>query len=66
MGFCLCPTDLAISKLAAGREKAFAFVAALLKHRMIRAEDIESLTAKLSKKTAALVLTILRICGVSA
>jgi hypothetical protein len=63
VGLCLCPTDLAISKLAAGRDKDFAFVAALLKHRMIRAEDIESLTANLSKKTAALVLTNLRICG---
>ena len=32
---CLDPTDLAVSKLAAGREKDLAFVRVLLRERMI-------------------------------
>jgi hypothetical protein len=36
VGWCLDPHDLAYSKLAARREKDLAFVAALLRHRMIR------------------------------
>ncbi len=35
-GWCLEPHDLAISKLATGREKDFAFVRYLLRYRMVR------------------------------
>jgi hypothetical protein len=35
-GWCLEPHDLAFSKLAAGREKDLNFVAALLRHKMVR------------------------------
>jgi hypothetical protein len=48
IGWCLEPHDLAFSKLAARREKDLAFVAALLRFRMIRekrmCELIESTT----------------------
>ncbi|MBI4601703.1 MAG: hypothetical protein HY721_07065 [Planctomycetes bacterium] len=37
-GLCLEPHDCAASKLIAGREKDLAFVSALLRHRLIRAE----------------------------
>jgi hypothetical protein len=36
IGWCLEPDDLAFSKLAARREKDLAFVAALIRHKMIR------------------------------
>ena len=62
VGFCLCPADLAISKLAAGREKDFTFVTSLLKHRIALPEDIERLAVGLPKEVGNLVLTNLRIC----
>jgi hypothetical protein len=39
IGWCLEPNDLAISKLAAGREKDISFVTALLRHSLV-AEDL--------------------------
>ncbi len=42
-GLCLSPGDLAISKLAAGREKDLEFVTAMLRHQMVTAGQIESL-----------------------
>ena len=62
VGFCLCPADLAISKLAAGREKDFAFVTALLKYRMVLPKNIEPLAAGLPQGMGETVLTNLRIC----
>ena len=44
-GWCLDPLDLAFSKLAARREKDLAFVATLLRHRMIRLSALERLIA---------------------
>lgn len=35
IGWCLEPHDLAVSKLAAGREKDLAFVKALVRHRLV-------------------------------
>lgn len=40
VGYCLDPGDLAASKLAAGREKDLAFVAGLLRHRIVTAEGL--------------------------
>lgn len=40
IGYCLDPTDLAASKLAAGREKDLAFVAGLLRHRIVTAGEV--------------------------
>ncbi len=42
-GWCLEPHDLAISKLAARREKDIAFVAALLRFKMVRQTRLQSL-----------------------
>jgi hypothetical protein len=43
VGWCLEPHDLAFSKLAARREKDLAFVAALVRHQMIRPSTMERL-----------------------
>jgi len=42
-GWCLSPTDTAISKLAAGRDKDMRFVTSLLQHRLITSFDIGEL-----------------------
>ncbi len=41
IGYCLEPHDLAASKLAAGREKDWAFVQALLHHRLVDAATLQ-------------------------
>ena len=43
VGWCLEPHDLAFSKLAARREKDLAFVATLLRHKMVQAARLGSL-----------------------
>ena len=43
IGWCLEPHDLAISKLAARREKALAYVAALLRFKMVRPTRLQEL-----------------------
>ncbi|MBE7503121.1 MAG: hypothetical protein HS113_23125 [Verrucomicrobiales bacterium] len=45
IGWCLDPHDLAFSKLAARREKDLAFVAALVRHKMIRPSILDALIA---------------------
>ena len=45
IGWCLDQHDLAFSKLAARREKDLAFVAALVRHKMIRPARVEELIA---------------------
>lgn len=45
IGWCLDPHDLAFSKLAARREKDLAFVAALLRHKLVRPSQVEALIA---------------------
>lgn len=45
IGWCLDPHDLAFSKLAARREKDLAFVAALLRHELVRPSHVERLIA---------------------
>ena len=47
IGHCLSPADLAISKLAAGRDKDFAFVSILLSLNYVRLGMLESLAALL-------------------
>jgi hypothetical protein len=42
-GWCLEPHDLAFSKLAAQREKDLAFVAALIRHKMIQRSRLKKL-----------------------
>jgi hypothetical protein len=48
IGWCLEPHDLAFSKLAAGREKDIAFVAALLNFKMIRSSRLSRLIESVS------------------
>ena len=38
VGWCLEPHDLAVSKLAAGREKDYSFVEAMVRRRMVSVE----------------------------
>ena len=45
IGWCLDPHDIAYSKLAARREKDLAFVAELVRHKMIRPGMLEALIA---------------------
>jgi len=47
-GLCLHPADLAVSKLAAGRERDLAFVKACLKHKLVSAAAIEKHSKELS------------------
>jgi hypothetical protein len=62
-GYCLSPSDLAISKLAAGRDKDFTFVSAMLKHGFIRQNELDRISQLLSdsdKKRVAGNLALLR------
>ena len=61
-GLCLSPADLAISKLAAGREKDLVFVTAVLRHRLLSWEQIEALMVEVSAATGELVRTRLATC----
>jgi len=54
-GICPHPSDLAISKLAAWREKDRDFVAALLRHGITTAAEIEE---RLSEVSDAMAMTI--------
>jgi hypothetical protein len=53
----ICPdlSDLAVSKLAAWREKDQEFIAALFRHRIVSAEEIEMRFTELDDEIAALV-----------
>jgi hypothetical protein len=44
VGYCLDPHDLAISKLAAGREKDWPFVAEMIRHGFVDIDKLISLT----------------------
>ncbi|MCF7972252.1 MAG: hypothetical protein K9N55_00395 [Phycisphaerae bacterium] len=48
-GLCLHPTDLAVSKLIAGRDKDIAFVAVMLKHDLVSAPSLHELISTLSE-----------------
>ena len=61
-GLCLSPSDLAVSKLAAGREKDLDFVTALFRHRLLRPERVEALLVEVPPETAELVGTRLATC----
>jgi hypothetical protein len=46
-GLCLSPVDLAVSKLAAGREKDMAFVSALIRHKLVTPGEVEAVFQEL-------------------
>jgi len=61
-GFCLSVEDLAISKLAAGRDKDFEFVQALFRLKFTSPEKVAMLVERLDKKKD-IVETNLKICA---
>ena len=64
IGICPHPSDLAVSKLAAWREKDREFVTALFRHHITTAGEIESRLVELEDATAALIWTRLRSAAV--
>jgi len=51
-GLCLAPVDLAVSKLAAGREKDLAFVRVMVRERYVTPAEIEGVLGELSAEQA--------------
>ena len=62
-GICPDPTDLAISKIVAWREKDQDFVRVLLRERIVMAKDLEARLGELDDEMAARVRTRLRRLG---
>jgi hypothetical protein len=52
-GLCLSPVDIAVSKLAAGRPKDMRYVRALLRHAILRADDVQAVTGGLAEPHAS-------------
>lgn len=61
IGYCLSPADLAVSKLAAGRDKDIAFVSVLLARQFAKGATIKELAATLPPATRRAVLQNLTI-----
>lgn len=59
-GICPAPADLAISKLAAGREKDRLFVASLFRHAIVHPDELRQLLAELDPDVVSRVETRLR------
>jgi hypothetical protein len=59
-GICPAPADLAISKLAAGREKDRSFVVSLLRHAIVQPDQLRQLLGELQPDVAATVELRLR------
>lgn len=61
-GWCLHPHDLALAKLAAGRDKDLQFVAEMARHSMLKLRELEGLAATLEvpSELAALVRARIR------
>lgn len=62
IGLCLSPTDLAVSKILAGREKDILFVRGMLKSGFITVSGIESVLGELKSDDARLVQERLPLC----
>ena len=65
-GICPAPADLAISKLAAWREKDQEFVRVLVKRGLVTVDELEAHVAELEDRWVALVRPRLRALGVPA
>jgi len=61
-GICIGPADLAIAKLAAGREKDFMFVRAMISEGIVTADAIRQLTEELDDHHRDLVRERLQQC----
>jgi hypothetical protein len=62
-GICPHPSDLAVSKLAAWREKDREFLAVLLRHHIATPDEIESRLSELDDATATLIRLRLQSVG---
>lgn len=60
VGICPHPSDLAVSKLAASRDKDRDFVRALLRHRIVTHEDLQARLGELDEEIAKHVSSQLR------
>lgn len=65
-GLCLSPVDLAISKLAAGREKDLSFVTAMLRRGLVSPGQIQSVFGELSEERLHLIRPRLTRCQAEA
>ncbi len=65
-GLCLSPVDLAISKLAAGRDKAMAFVTSMLRHRMVSTEGIQDVLIEVADARLQTIRQRLKRCQAEA
>ena len=65
-GWCLSPADIAVSKLAAGRDKDVRFVASLLKHGLVSRAQILNALSEAPAKSRQLVEQNLKYCGPTA
>ena len=62
VGWCLAPVDLAISKLAAGREKDLDFVRSLLKNGLTEEQSVRQALTELAPEMAQLIASRLERC----
>jgi hypothetical protein len=62
IGLCLSPVDLAVSKLAAGRDKDLAFVRAMFQHQLVGAEAVQAVLPELKEGQSQIVRARLERC----
>jgi hypothetical protein len=65
VGLCLSPSDLAVSKLLAGRDKTCSFVRTMLKQGMVSTSAILDLGEELDPDSHALLLRSTEVLGAS-
>ena len=61
-GLCLSPADLALSKMAAGRDKDMDFVRALFRHHLLQPDEVEALLPELEASVQDTIKTRLLRC----
>ena len=61
-GLCLHPTDLAVSKLVAGREKDRQFVHDMLKYQLVLEDELVERTSGLERDLASRAVLVLERC----
>ncbi len=54
-GLCLSPVDIAVSKLAAGREKDMDYVRALFRHGLLKASKVEDVFGEIGEEALGLI-----------
>lgn len=66
IGLCLSPVDLAIGKLAAGREKDLSFVTAMLRRGLVTGEGIQAVLGELADTQRQVIRPRLERCRAEA